>query len=79
MEKLLQLLSEIRPDIDFETTTDLIDGGALDSLNIMEIVVEICDEFDVELSPADIIPANFNSAKAMYAMIEKLKRLMFGF
>ena len=49
MEKLLQLLSEIRPDIDFETTTDLIDGGALDSLNIMEIVVEICDEFDVEL------------------------------
>ena len=40
----------------------------------MEIVVEICDEFDIELSPADIIPANFNSAKAMYAMIEKLKK-----
>ena len=74
MEKLLTLLSEIRPDIDFETATDLIDGGALDSLNIMEIVVEICDEFDVELSPADIIPANFNSAKAIYAMIEKLKK-----
>ena len=74
MEKLLTLLSDIRPDIDFNNITNLIDDGYLDSLNIMEIVVEICDEFDIELSPADIIPANFNSAKAMYATIEKLKK-----
>lgn len=38
------------------------------------MIVEICDELDVELSPADIIPANFNSVKAMYAKIEKLKK-----
>lgn len=73
MEKLLALLSDIRPDVDFANETKLIDDGLLDSLNIMEIVMEIGEEFDVELSPADIIPANFNSAKSMYEMIQRLK------
>ena len=39
----------------------------------MEIVAEITDRFDVSISPADIVPANFNSAAALWAMIEKLK------
>ncbi len=42
MEKLLALLSDIRPDVDFANETKLIDDGLLDSLNIMEIVMEIC-------------------------------------
>ncbi len=73
MEKLLEILKEIRPDIDFENNDKLIDGGFLASLEIMEIVSEISDAFDVELSPADIIPQNFNSAKAMWDMIQRLQ------
>lgn len=73
MEKLLELLAEIRPDVDFENQTALIDSGILDSLNIFEIVSELCDAFDIEISPADIIPANFNSAQAMWEMIQKIK------
>lgn len=73
MEKLLELLGEIRPDVDFANNKSLIDGGVLDSLNILEIVSELCDAFDIEISPADIIPKNFNSAEAMWAMIERLK------
>ena len=73
MEELLQILSEIRPDVDFENNKKLIDDGILDSLNILEIVSELCDAFDIEISPADIIPANFNSAEAMWKMIQKLK------
>lgn len=73
MDKLLELLGEIRPDVDFENNKSLIDGGVLDSLNILEIVSELCDAFDIEISPADIIPKNFNSAEAMWAMIERLK------
>lgn len=73
MEKLLEILKEIRPDIDFENNDKLIDGGFLTSLEIMEIVSEISDAFDVELSPADIIPQNFNSAKAMWDMIQRLQ------
>ncbi len=73
MEELLKVLAEVRPDVDFEHNTALIDGGVLDSLNILEIVSELSDTFDVEITPADIIPQNFNSAQAMWKMIERLK------
>lgn len=73
MDKLLEILSEVRPDVDFKNETKLIDNGSLDSLNIMEIIAEISDEFDLELSPADIVPANFNSAESLWAMIQRLQ------
>lgn len=73
MEKLLEILSEIRPDIDFATEDGLIDNGLLDSLNIMAIVSEITDAFDIVVSPADIIPDNFNSAQALWDMIQRLQ------
>ena len=73
MDKLLEILSEVRPDVDFKNETKLIDNGILDSLNIMEILAEISDEFDIELSPADIVPANFNSAESLWAMIQRLQ------
>ena len=73
MEELLEVLKEVRPDVDFENNHSLIDDGVLDSLNIMEIVAELCDNFDIQIGPADIIPANFNSAEAMWAMVCRLK------
>ncbi len=71
MEKLLAILNEIRPDVDFTTENDLVGGGILDSLDIMEIVAEISDAFDITLSPADIVPANFHSAEALWQMIQR--------
>ena len=73
MEKLLEILSDIRPDIDFANEEGLIDNGLLGSLDIMSIVAELTDEFDIVISPADIIPSNFNSAKALWAMVERLQ------
>ncbi len=73
MDKLLEILNDVRPDVDFKNETKLIDNGILDSLNIMEIIAEISDEFDIELSPADIVPANFNSAESLWAMIQRLQ------
>ncbi len=70
MEKLLELLSRVRPDVDFGSETSLIGDGILDSLDIMEIVSEMSDAFGVTLSPADIIPSNFDSAEAMWKMIK---------
>lgn len=72
MEKLLEILSEIRPDVDFEKENALIDDAILDSLNIMEIIAEVSDEFDVTFSPADIVPENFNSAKVLWEKIQNL-------
>ena len=73
MEKLIAILNEIRPDVDFANETRLIDRGVLDSLDIMEIVAEISDAFGITLSPADIVPENFNSAQALWAMIVRLQ------
>ncbi|SEW34282.1 phosphopantetheine-binding protein [[Clostridium] fimetarium] len=73
MEELLEILNEVNADVDFASCESLIDDGILDSFDIVSIVGELNDAFDVEISPVDIIPKNFNSAKAMWAMIERLQ------
>ena len=73
MEQLLEILSEVNPDIDFENCETLIDDGLLDSFAILEIVAEINDAFDVEITAPEIIPENFNSAKVLWAMIQRLQ------
>ncbi len=72
METLLNILSELHPDVDFETCTDLIDGKVLDSFDIVTLVAEIDSEFDVAISAEDLTPENFNSAEALYALIQRL-------
>ncbi|MBR3200901.1 MAG: acyl carrier protein [Mogibacterium sp.] len=73
MEELLRIMSEVRPDIDFETETRLIDDEMLDSLDIVAIVTDVNDEFDVEINVNDLLPENFNSAEALYELIQKLQ------
>lgn len=73
MEKLLEILEDIVPDVDFENCETLIDDGLLDSFAILTIVGELEDEFEVSVTPAEIIPDNFNSAKALWAMVQGLK------
>ena len=72
MEKLLEILSDLHPEVDFETNEGLIDDGILDSLDIVTIVTEIDDKFDVTIPAEEIIPENFNSAKALMALITRL-------
>ncbi len=66
---VLDILNEIRGDIDFEKETGLIDDNLLASLDIVAIVGEFNDTFDVEISVEDLIPENFNSVDAMVEMI----------
>ncbi|MBR3490154.1 MAG: acyl carrier protein [Bacilli bacterium] len=73
MDKLIEILEELQPDVDYNTCEDLVDGRHLDSLTILSLISEIENEFDVEVPTVEIIPANFNSAKSIYALIEKLK------
>ena len=73
MEELLRIMSEVRPDIDFETEDKLIDNEMLDSLDIVAIVTDVNDEFDVEINVNDLLPENFNAAKALYELIQKLQ------
>ena len=73
MDKLLQILSENCSDIDFLIETNLIDDGILTSLDIVMLVGEINDAFDVEITAEDLVPENFNSAEAIYALICRLQ------
>ena len=73
MEQLLEILEEIAPGEDYENCTTLIDDHILDSFAILSLVSEIEDTFDVEISPALLVPENFNSAAKLWKMICRLK------
>lgn len=73
MEKLLNILWELHPDVDFSVAENLIDEAILDSFDIVTIVAEIDDKYDVQLSAEDLVPENFNSAAALYALIRRLE------
>ena len=75
MEELLQILSELHSDVDFENEEGLIDEGILDSLDMVTLITEINGRFDVSIPPEEIIPENFNSAEAIFALIEKLDEI----
>lgn len=71
MEKLIEILEGLNPEVDYETCENLVDGRFLDSLTILSLISEIEDEFDVEIPTVEIVPANFNSAKKIWELIQK--------
>jgi acyl carrier protein len=72
MEQLLNILAELHPEVDFETEEHLIDNKILDSFDIVTLVAEIDSEFDVSIPAEELLPENFNSAKALYALVVRL-------
>ena len=72
MDKIIDILSELHPEIDFNTTEDLIDDGILDSLDIVSIVAAVDTEFGVVIPAEEIVPENFNSAQALYELVMKI-------
>lgn len=73
MEELLEILNDIRDDVDYETEDKLIDNKVFDSFSIVSLVSTIADTFDIEISPKYLVPEHFNSAKAMWTMIQKIQ------
>ena len=73
MEKLLEILQRVRPDVDFKNETLLIDDGILDSLTLTGIIAALSMEFDIEIPYDEIIEENFNSVAAMAEMVERLQ------
>ena len=73
MEKLLELLKSIRPDVDFENETELIDEGFLDSFDVVSIISEIEDVFGVQIRITELEPENFNSVQNIWKLIQNLQ------
>ena len=72
MEKLIEIMQNLHPDVDFETYDGLVDDGILDSLDIVTLITDINDAFDVSIPAEEILPENFNSAKVLWELIERL-------
>ena len=70
-EQIIEILTEICPGVDFEQETALIDDGLIDSLDIVAVVTELMEAFDVELGVDDLTPENFNSVEAIEDLIER--------
>ena len=73
MSELIEILENLHPEVDFDTCTTLIDDKILDSFDIITIISEINEEFDVVIPAEEIVPENFNSAQALHALIERLE------
>jgi len=73
MNKLIEILTNVRPDIDFLQNNQLIDDGVLDSFDIIMLIGELNEEFDIKISVEDLVPENFNSADAMMKLIKILQ------
>ena len=71
-DTIIDLLTEIRDDVDVDCTT-LIDDDILSSLDIIQLIGALNDEFDISIPATEIIPANFNSVAAMEAMVKRLQ------
>lgn len=73
MEKILEILRSVRSDVDYETADKLIDDGILDSFDIVAVVGELCDAFDITITVDDLEPENFNSVAAIKELVDRLQ------
>ncbi|NLO09162.1 MAG: acyl carrier protein [Clostridiales bacterium] len=72
MEQILEILEGLHPEVDFETCKTLIDDRIIDSFDIVTLISDLSEEFDISIPVEEIVPENFNSAKAIHALIERL-------
>ena len=73
LEELIEILQDVKEDVDYETCTTLIDDHVLDSFDILSIISALNDEYDISIPAAEIVPENFNSAEAIWDFIQSLK------
>ncbi|MCI9380054.1 MAG: acyl carrier protein [Dorea sp.] len=73
MDALLEILTNLHPEVDFETCSTLVDDKIIDSFDIVTIISEINEEYDVVIPAEEIVPDNFNSAQALYQLIQRLE------
>lgn len=73
MKEFIELLNGIRADVDFENTKNLVSGGILKSFDIIQIVGMIDEEYDIKVPVAELKPENFDTAQALFEMVQRLE------
>lgn len=71
MEKIMEILNGIRPEFDFSTSQDFIEDGYLDSFDLVTLVTELDQTFDISIDGLDIVPENFTSLETIANVVKK--------
>ena len=71
MEKIYKILEETRPEYDFRKSDDYIEDGFLDSYDVISIVTDLEEKFDILIDPLDIVPENFANADSITKLVKK--------
>ncbi len=72
MDELMEVLRRALPKVNWETDQALVDDGIIDSMDVVSVISEITDEYDIEIPSEEMEPENFNSVQAIYEMIQRL-------
>ena len=72
-QKIIEILNEVKPGYDFANESKIVDNEILHSFDIISLVGKLCNEFDIEITAAELVPENFNSVEAIAEMIEDLE------
>lgn len=73
-EKVLAILKDIKPTKDLTGLTDIVEGGYIDSFELMNLITTLSETFAIEIGIDDMVPENFNSADSISGMVERLKK-----
>ena len=73
MDKIIEILKGVHPEVDYEKENALIDKRIFDSFDVVSIVGELMDEFDIEITAEHMVPENFNSAQAIFKLVKSLE------
>ena len=73
MEEIVKILEQIKPGVDFNSEENLIEEEILDSFDIVTLVAKLNEEFDIEITPADLRPEKFNSAQKIFELVTRLE------
>ena len=74
MDRLIEMLKSVRPDVDFTREAPLIDDGILDSVDVLSIVAKLKESFGIQISIATLDPDDFNSAETIHELIGRQKK-----
>ncbi len=73
MDRIIEILQSVHPEVDYEKETGLIDKRIFDSFDVVTVVGELMDEFDIEITAEHMVPENFNSAEAISRLVSMLE------
>lgn len=71
MKTIAEILKEIRPEFDFNTSNDFIADGMLDSFDMMTLVSALDKQYGISIDGTDIVPENFKNVQTIEALLRK--------